>query len=65
MTEAQKDLAERALWTAVQAALSVVTVASLGVPVAVAPVVAAVLSVVKNWVKARLAAVEAEDGGEA
>lgn len=47
-------LAERVLWTAVQAGLGVLTVTSLNVPVAYAAVVASVLAVVKGYVARRV-----------
>lgn len=50
MTEFKWDAAERVFWTIVQAALGVVTVELLDVPVAWAAIVAAVLATVKAFV---------------
>jgi hypothetical protein len=48
------DLLERVLWTAVQAALGVISVEALGVSVVYAPIVASALSVAKGYVARRL-----------
>lgn len=47
-------LAERVVWTAIQAGLGIVTVEALGVPVAYAGVIAAVLAAVKGYVARRV-----------
>jgi hypothetical protein len=54
MSERQKDILERALWTAAQAGIGVATVLVADLPPAVAVIVAAVVSVVKNFIKTRL-----------
>jgi hypothetical protein len=47
-------LASRAAWTALQAALAVVSVEALGIPLAWAPIVATVLSAVKSFVATKV-----------
>jgi hypothetical protein len=47
-------LASRAGWTALQAALAVITVEALGVPLAWAPVLATLLSAVKSFVATKV-----------
>jgi hypothetical protein len=47
-------LAERVIWTAVQAALGVVTVEMFDLPPVLAPVFATVLAVVKGYVARRI-----------
>lgn len=49
-----KDLASRAGWTALQAALGVVTVEALGLPLAYAAVVATLLSALKSYVASKV-----------
>lgn len=49
LTKKYRDLLARAGWTALQAALGVLTVEALGVPVGWAPVVAVALSALKSW----------------
>lgn len=48
------DIAERVLWTAVQAALGVITADLLGLPAAWVPVFAMALSAVKSFVASQL-----------
>ncbi len=50
MTRKYRDLAARAAWTAAQAALGVVTVEALGLPIWLAAPAAMVLSAAKSWV---------------
>lgn len=49
-----KDLASRALWTAAQAGVAVVTVEALDVPLAYAGIAAAVLSAAKSWLATKV-----------
>ena len=49
-----RDRAERVVWTLIQAALGVVTVEMLGIPVAYAPLFAALVSVAKTTVARHL-----------
>lgn len=48
------DIGERVFWTAVQAGLGVVSVEAFDIPIAWAPVFAAVLSAVKSYVASRV-----------
>lgn len=50
MSDKYRDLLARAGWTALQAVLAVVTVETLGVPVAWAVPVASALSMLKSYV---------------
>lgn len=54
MSNKYRDLAARALWTAAQAGLAVVTVDALDVPLAWAGIAAAALSAAKSWVATRV-----------
>jgi hypothetical protein len=56
MSEGRVDILKRAGWTVLQAALGVITVELVDAPLAYAPIVAAVLSVVKSWVAQRVEA---------
>jgi hypothetical protein len=49
-----RSLASRAGWTALQAALAVVSVEALGVPLVWAPIVATALSAVKSFVATKV-----------
>jgi hypothetical protein len=51
---ALKQLAARAAWTALQAGLGLITVATLGVPVAYAVPVAWALSAIKSYVASKV-----------
>lgn len=54
MTEKYKNLASRAAWTAAQAALAVVSVEAMGIPLAWAPIVATALSALKSFVASKV-----------
>lgn len=54
MRKKYRDLLSRAGWTAVQAALGLVTVEVLDVPVGWAPLVAVALSSLKSWVATKV-----------
>lgn len=54
MSQKQKDLASRALWTALEVVLGFVTVEALNIPVAWVPVVATALSAVKSFVASKV-----------
>lgn len=49
-----RSLASRAGWTALQAALAVVTVEALGIPLVWAPIVATALSAFKSFVATKV-----------
>lgn len=49
-----RDLAARAGWTALQAALGLVTVEALDIPVAWAPIIAVALSSLKSFVATKV-----------
>lgn len=49
-----RDLASRAVWTAAQGALGVITVEALDVPIAWAGIVAAALSAAKSYVASKV-----------
>lgn len=49
-----RALASRAGWTALQAALAVVTVEAFDVPLVWAPIVATALSAAKSWVATKV-----------
>lgn len=52
----RKDALIRAGWTILQAAVGVISVEMVNAPLAYAPIVAAVLSVVKSWIAQRVEA---------
>lgn len=54
LSRKRKELASRAGWTAAQAALAVVTVEALDIPLAWAPIVATVLSALKSFVAGKV-----------
>jgi hypothetical protein len=54
MPRKYRDLLARAGWTAGQAALSIVTVEALGLPVWLAAPAAMALSALKSWVATRV-----------
>jgi hypothetical protein len=54
MSQKYRDLGSRAAWTALQAALSVVTVEALGIPLAWAPILAVLLSAFKSFVATKV-----------
>lgn len=57
----KNPVVERSLWTLAQAALGLVSVEALHIPVAYAPVVASGLAVLKNVVKEHLSAVSGSE----
>lgn len=54
MKKTHKDLFARAAWTGLQAALGLVTVATLSIPIAYAIPVAWALSAIKSYVASRV-----------
>lgn len=54
MAQKYRDLASRAAWTALQAALGLISAEALGLPLAWAPIFAVALSALKSYVASKV-----------